>query len=73
MLKESAWKIASKGSRLTFKQIIKVAAGERVFWKSIAPTFSVAKSEPTFIGREIKSTAGDSRHVPRKYDPKYAD
>jgi len=73
MGKEKAWKIASKGSRLTFKQIIRVAAGKPVKWKSIAPTFSVAKSEPSFISREIKATAGDSRYVPRRFDPTFSD
>lgn len=73
MNKKSSWKIASKGSRLEFADILKVAAGETVNWKSIAPTFSVAKSEPSFISREIKETAGDSRIVPRRYDPKYQD
>ena len=71
MRKKSAWKVASKGARLEFKDIIRVAAGKPVTWKSIAPTFSVAKSEPSFISRDIKATAGDSRIVPRRYDPKY--
>lgn len=68
---ESRWKIASKGARLDAKDLIKIAAGKTVRYASIAPTFSVAKSQPTFIAREIKSTAGDSRVVPRRFDPKY--
>jgi DNA polymerase elongation subunit (family B) len=69
----AAWKIARKGSRLEFADILKVANGQTVNWRSIAPSFSVAKSEPQFIRRDIKATAGDSRHVPRRYDPKYRE
>jgi hypothetical protein len=68
---EKRWKIASKGARLTAEQIIRVAAGKPVTYRNIAPTFSVAKSEPTFLAREIKATAGDSRIIPRRFDPLY--
>jgi len=66
-----AWKIASKGARLTFEDLIKVGNGEPVKFRSKAPTFSVAKSEPTFINRLIKGTAADSRIVPLDYDPQF--
>ena len=67
------WKVASKGARLNHKDLIRIGAGKTVLYKSEAPTFSVSKSEPTFINREIKATAGDSRIVPRKYDPLYSE
>jgi len=73
MQKTAAWKVASKGARLEYKDVIRVAAGKPVTWKSIAPTFSVAKSEPSFISRDIKATAGDSRYVPRRFDPMFID
>ena len=68
-----SWKTASKGVRLNHDDIIRVAAGKTVNYRSLAPTFSVAKSDPTFISRDIKLTAGDSRVVPRRYDPMFQD
>jgi hypothetical protein len=65
------WKIASKGARLNHKELIEIAAGKIVQYNSIAPTFSMAKSKPTFISREIQITASDIRFVPRAYDPKF--
>lgn len=65
------WKIASKGARLESRQLIDIAAGKRVIFKNEAPTFSASKSQPTFITRELKMTAQDVRHVPRRFDPKY--
>ena len=70
---EKRWKIASKGVRLKEKDLIRIAAGRVVLYKSKAPTFSVAKSEPTFMSRKIKATAGDSRYIPRRFDPHYVD
>ena len=70
---DKRWKLASKGARLNEKEIIRVAAGKTVIYRSDVPTFSVAKSEPTFMSREIKATAGDSRHIPRRFDPHYVD
>ena len=70
---EKRWKLASKGVRLKEKDLIRIAAGRVVVYKSKAPTFSVAKSEPTFMSRKIKATAGDSRHIPRRFDPLYVD
>lgn len=66
-----AWKIASKGARLTFKEIIRIAAGETVQYNNIVPTFSVNKQRPSFVHREIRQTASDIRTVPKFNDPKY--
>jgi hypothetical protein len=68
---KASWKIASKGARLNYADLIKVASGQVVTFRNMAPTFSVSKVAPTFISRDIKATAGDSRVVPRKFDPKY--
>ena len=65
------WKMASKGARLEFDDLIKIAAGEKVNYNNIVPTFSMSKEKPTFVSREIKSTASDIRFIPRAYDPKY--
>jgi DNA polymerase type B, organellar and viral len=54
--KGRAWKIASKGCRLTPKQLLAVAAGETVTHRNRAPTFSL-KSHASFIVRNIKMTA----------------
>ena len=67
----SHWKLASKGARLTYADLIEIASGKAVQYNSIAPTFSMAKSKPTFISREIKITASDIRFVPKRFDPKY--
>jgi len=68
---KTAWKTASKGAKLTFREIIKVAAGEKILYNNPVPTFSVSKAKPTFVHREIQGTARDIRIVPRGYDPKY--
>ncbi len=65
---ESRWKVASKGARLNAEDLIKIAAGKTVTYRSIAPTFSVAKSKPTFLSRDIKATVADSRYIPRRFD-----
>ncbi len=70
---EKRWKIASKGARLDEKDLIKIATGKTITFRSNVPTFSIAKSKPTFIERNIVSTAGDSRIVPRRFDPMYAE
>ena len=69
----AAWKLASKGARVTHGDIIKIGAGEMVVYKPLAPTFSVAKAQPTFLRREIRGTAEDSRIVPKEFDPQYCD
>ncbi len=73
MTDPSAWKLASKGARITYENIIKIGAGRSVVYKSMAPTFSVAKAKPTFLRREIRATATDSRLVPVEFDPQYRD
>lgn len=45
-------KTASKGSRITFDEIARVAQGETVRWKSDSPTFRIGE-EPIFIERDI--------------------
>ncbi len=70
---EKRWKVASKGARLTSDDLIKIADGKMVTFRSEAPTFSVAKSKPTFIERNIIATAADSRIVPRRFDPMFAE
>ena len=72
MTDAAAWKLASKGARLTHEDLIKIAAGKTVTYRSIAPTFSVAKSQPSFINRDIKQTAEDSRIVPPEHDPMFS-
>ena len=68
---KASWKMASKGARLDYTDLIKIAAGEKVQFNNIVPTFSMSKEKPTFVSREIKTTAADVRFVPRRYDPKY--
>jgi hypothetical protein len=63
------WKMASKGAKLTHKDMIKIAAGEVVKFDNIAPTFSVNKERPTFISRDIRATARDITTVPERFDP----
>lgn len=70
---KAGWKLASKGARLTYKDLIEIASGKTVQYNNIAPTFSMSKEKPTFINRQIKATASDIRQVPRRFDPKYAD
>ena len=67
------WKLASKGARLTFQDLIKIATGESVLYKNIVPTFSMSKATPTFVEREITATASDITTVPKRHDPKYAE
>ena len=47
------WKTASKGARLTYDQIIRIAQGETVTWKKDAPAFSL-RYGARFIERNIK-------------------
>ena len=68
-----SWKVASKGARLTYKELIKIAAGKIIKYKNIVPTFSMSKANPTFVERDIKSTASDVRIVPRRFDPMFIE
>lgn len=54
------YKTASKGARLTHRQIWEVAAGGKVIFKNDVPTFSVNKA-PVFTDRKIKYTAKISK------------
>lgn len=73
MHSKTAWKVASKGARLTYRDLIKIAAGEQITFKNDAPTFSASKREPTFVERRIKNTAADIRIVPRRFDPMFKE
>lgn len=53
---QRTYKTASKGARLTHKELWEVAAGSPVVWRSHVPTFSPAKA-PAFVERRIKYTA----------------
>lgn len=49
-------KLASKGAKLTFDQIMRVCDGETVQWRNQAPTFSLG-NKPRFVVRNIRATA----------------
>ena len=66
---ETAWKLASKGARLNYKEIIRAAHGEAVTFNNMVPTFSVSKKDPTFVTRIITATADYITRVPRDDDP----
>lgn len=66
---KDGWKVASKGARLDYRDLIKIAAGETINFKNDAPTFSASKPKPSFVEREIKETAQDIRFVPKRFDP----
>lgn len=52
----SGWKTASKGSRLTYEQIIDIVANDSIInWKNAAPSFSL-RYGARFINRDIKVT-----------------
>lgn len=54
--KEGAWKTACKGARVKPEQIVKVARGETVHWKSDAPSFTINDKKKLFIERTIRKT-----------------
>ena len=49
-------KIASKGCKLTFDNLRAIVNGEKVVWRSEAPTFSIA-SGIDFVTREVRATS----------------
>lgn len=49
------YKIASKGARLTWKEMLRLCRGEVVEWQNAAPTFSPTQGAH-FIEREIRAT-----------------
>lgn len=51
------WKIASKGTRLTAAQMIAVARGAAVQYRTDVPTYSARKSEIVFTHRTVRATA----------------
>jgi len=48
------YRIASKGARLTFREICKLCEGKKITWRNPAPTFSIKGTE--FIERIIRKT-----------------
>lgn len=61
--KGNKYKIASKGARLEFKDMERIAAGETIQWKSPAPTFHIDGSFD-YLVRNIKSTANAAKEAP---------
>ncbi|AUR87130.1 DNA polymerase type B [Vibrio phage 1.095.O._10N.286.46.E10] len=55
LCEDGSTKTASKGARLTHEQLIEVASGGEVLYKSEAPTFSVSRGV-RFIERKIRKT-----------------
>ncbi len=53
--KPKPWKLASKGVKLTPRQILKVARGGAVKYKPEIPTYSVYQ-KPRFVNRIVKAT-----------------
>lgn len=47
-------KIASKGARLTWGEVLQICRGKRIIWTNEAPTFTLGN--PHFIRRSIRST-----------------
>lgn len=66
-----AWKLASKGARLKPADMIKIATGATVVYKSDVPTYSVHRKAPVFIDRAIKMTAADASRIPPEFDPQH--
>ncbi|AUR81552.1 DNA polymerase type B [Vibrio phage 1.069.O._10N.286.49.F11] len=56
VLKDGKTKTASKGARLTHDELVEVAQGGEVVWKSDAPTFSISRGI-RFNERKIRKTA----------------
>jgi len=65
---EFKYKIACKGSKLEFDDMVKIVKGGEVYWKSEAPTFSISKGgvldcaknqvdvDKFFVNRRIRAT-----------------
>lgn len=52
-------KVVTKGARLTFKEMERLAAGETILYSQEAPSFSIARGEIGFQTRKIRSTASN--------------
>lgn len=63
------WKKATKGVRITAKEVIEVVAGDTVTYYPMAPTFSIKRTEPIFTPRRVRITARDIRKIPENIDP----
>jgi hypothetical protein len=48
------YRVASKGARLDFRDILSICKGNVVIWENDAPTFSIGN--PHFVTREIRQT-----------------
>lgn len=57
------YKVACKGVDLNPEQIAKVAAGHTVNYQPEVPTYSIKRTAPVFIGRDVRNTAKDIRYV----------
>lgn len=51
---EPRYKIASKGARLSFREMLDICGGKAIIWRNAAPTFSLGN--PHFIQRKIRAT-----------------
>lgn len=70
------WKIASKGARLTPREMIRVARNEvlpcdvckkehvGVCYRPESPTYSITRNEPRFIDRKIRMTENNRQALP---------
>jgi hypothetical protein len=54
--KTGDYKIACKGVKLTAKEIIRVAKGEKIKYHPDVPTYSITRNEPRFTPREVQLT-----------------
>lgn len=62
---QRAWKIASKGARLTPDELYKICKGETVTYENQAPSFSI-HNLTSFVKRNIKSTCEDNLTINNK-------
>lgn len=53
------WKLASKGTDLSPRELIAIAGGDEVLYKANVPNFSVHRNDFTFIDRTVRSTYRD--------------
>lgn len=53
------WKIASKGSDMSPRELIAAAKGETILTRSAVPNMSIHRNEFTFIDRKVRNTYRD--------------
>lgn len=71
---DPSWKIASKGVNFANRvdgpqRIIEIAQGGKSLYRPEVPTYSVRRSAPVFINREVVGTFDDVRQAPLKELP----